>query len=248
MDYGHSELVMSECAPSGGGEAVERGAAAAADPVIRQQIDYYRKRATEYDDWFFQRGRYDAGNQRRQEWQTEIARTRAMLGSLGPVEEALELACGTGIWTERLREQARRVTAVDASPEVVELARQRVNHDPRVTFQVADLFAYEPLRRYDLVLFTFWLSHVPPARLSRFFALLRRSLRPGGVLFALDQRATAAKQTSDDTLQPRSLADGRTFQVVKVYYRPPDLQALFAEHGFSVQVTTTPSLWVAVAR
>ena len=218
------------------------------DSLIREQIDYYRQRVPEYDDWFFQRGRYDHGERRRREWQTEIARAHSILRSLGPVEEVLELAAGTGIWTERLLQQARRVTLVDASREALELALRRVHYDPRVSVDVADLFAYEPATQYDLVAFIFWLSHVPPARLPGFFALLRRSLRAGGVLFAIDQRATKGKRTSDDHLQARSLADGRTFQIVKRYYGKRELESLFAEHGFPVQVTTTPSLWIAVAR
>lgn len=218
------------------------------DARVREQIQYYRERAPEYDDWFYKRGRHDEGERRRREWQDETERAQAILRSLGPVEEALELAGGTGIWTERLLRVADRVTAVDSSPEVIELARRRVGGDPRVAFEVADLFAYQPARRFDLVSFTFWLSHVPPARLPGFFALLRRSLRPGGVLFALDQRATSDRQTGPDSRQQRDLADGRTYEIVKIYYTRPELEALFAEHGFRVEVTTTPTLWIAVAR
>ena len=49
--------------------------------VIQEQVDYYRKRAPEYDDWFFQRGRYDEGEPRRAEWQEEIEAARAALRS-----------------------------------------------------------------------------------------------------------------------------------------------------------------------
>ena len=215
---------------------------------VREQIDYYRERAPEYDDWFYQRGRYDEGERRRREWRQETERARRILRSLGPVEEALELAGGTGIWTERLLSVADRVTAVDASPEVIELARRRVRSDPRVTFEVADLFAYQPARRYDLVSSTFWLSHVPPARLPGFFALLHGSLRPGSALFAVDQRATADRQTAPGGRQVRNLADGRTFEIVKIYYSRPRLEELFAAHDFRVEVTTTATLWIAVAR
>ena len=218
------------------------------DARVREQIEYYRERAPEYDDWFYKRGRYDEGERRRREWQDETERAHRILRALGPVEEALELAGGTGIWTERLLHVADRVTAVDSSPEVIELARRRVRSDPRVTFEVADLFAYRAARRFDLVSFTFWLSHVPPSRLPGFFALLQRSLRPGGVLFAVDQRATAGRQTGPGDRQERDLADGRSFEIVKVYYTRPQLQALFAAHGFRVEVTTTPTLWIAVAR
>lgn len=29
------------------------------DPTLQQQIDYYRARAGEYDQWFYREGRYD---------------------------------------------------------------------------------------------------------------------------------------------------------------------------------------------
>ena len=214
---------------------------------VREQIEYYRERAPEYDDWFYQRGRYDEGERRRQEWQDETERAHAVLRSLGPVDEALELAGGTGIWTQRLLHVADRVTAVDASPEVIELARRRVRSDPRVTFEVADLFAYQPARRFDLISFTFWLSHVPPPRLPAFFALLQDSLRPGGALFAVDQRASPRQQTRHDRLQERKLSDGRSFDIVKVYYTEAEVTALFAGHGFEAEVTATPTLWIATA-
>ena len=218
------------------------------DSMLREQIEYYRQRAPEYDDWFFQRGRYDEGGRRRRQWRAENARAHAVLRSLGPVDAVLELAGGTGIWSERLLQQARRLTLVDASPEALELALRRVRHDPRVSVEVADLFAYRPARRYDLVAFTFWLSHVPPERLPGFFALLRRSLLPGGVLFAIDQRRAPGKQTAADHLQERSLADGRSYRIVKLYYGKRELESLFTEQGFDVQVTLTPTLWIAVTR
>ena len=215
--------------------------------LIREQVEYYRRRAPEYDDWFFQRGRYDEGAARRSRWQAEIEAARTRLRSLGEVDDALELACGTGLWTGHLLRQARRLTAVDASPEAIELALERVRHDPRVVFEVADLFAYRPVQRYDLVSFTFWLSHVPPERIGGFFDLLRGCLRPGGRLFAVDGAQTRDKRTSADGLQARDLADGSTFRIVKRYYGKAELEALFAEHGFRAEVTLTPSLWVAVA-
>ena len=218
------------------------------DARVREQVEYYRERAPEYDDWFYQRGRYDEGERRRREWQAETGQAFAILRSLGTVEAALELAGGTGLWTEHLLQQASRLTVVDSSPEAMELARRRIRDDPRATFEVADLFAYRPARRFDLVSFTFWLSHVPPARLPGFFALLRRSLRPGGVLYAVDQSPTARKRTRGDHGQERALADGRTYEIVKVYYTAAEAAALFAAHGFQANVTATPTLWIAVAR
>ena len=44
----------------------------------------------------------------------------------GPAGEVLELACGTGLWTVELARHAASITAVDASPEVLEINRSRL--------------------------------------------------------------------------------------------------------------------------
>ena len=90
------------------------------------------------------------------------------LHALPHVEQVLELACGTGIWTQELVKVATQVTAVDASAEVIEINREKVkNLTPgQVEYVQADLFAWETEREYDLVFFSFWLSHVPPEQLD----------------------------------------------------------------------------------
>ena len=62
----------------------------------------------------------------------------------------LELACGPGVWTGQLLRHATEVTAIDASPEMLAIAAARVG-DERVRFIQADLFAWKPDRRYDVV-------------------------------------------------------------------------------------------------
>src|SRR4051794_11330988 len=76
----------------------------------------------------------------------------AALDRFVPSGDVLELACGPGSWTARLLRDARTVTAVDAAPEMLALARDRVA-DPRVKFVCADLFTWRPDRRYDVVFF-----------------------------------------------------------------------------------------------
>ncbi len=52
----------------------------------------------------------------------------------------MEIACGTGLWTEALAARADTVTAIDTSAEAVDLARQRVA-SANVTFEFADVFS-----------------------------------------------------------------------------------------------------------
>ncbi len=139
------------------------------DDVLQQQIAYYRARAGEYDEWFYRLNRYDRGAEINQMWFDEAEIIRKALHFLGHMGEVLELASGTGIWTQELAKMADHVTAIDASEEVLAINRSKLNA-PNVTYQQADLFAWNPDKQYDLVFFSFWLSHVPPERLAPFLA------------------------------------------------------------------------------
>lgn len=215
---------------------------AAPDSLLSEQAAYYRARAGEYDDWWFRRGRYDWGTELNQRWFDEAALVRRELHSLGPFEETLELACGTGIWTEQLLAISSHVTALDASPEVLELNRRKLG-SPRVDYIQADVFAWEPGRAFDLVACCFWLSHVPADKLDAFLDKLRRATRAGGRLFFVDSLNESTSMVKDHDrpavetgVRVRKLSDGREFRVVKVYYEPAAFTATLARHGFDATV------------
>src|SRR3954452_15021188 len=126
--------------------------------LLAEQIAYYRACAPEYLD-----GGLDLPGA------LEIV---AALDGFAPAGDVLDLACGPGTWTPRLLQEATTVTAVDAAPEMLAIARKRVGDDDRVRFVLADLFAWRPDRRYDVVFFGFWLSHVPLERFAAFWALV----------------------------------------------------------------------------
>jgi ubiquinone/menaquinone biosynthesis C-methylase UbiE len=94
------------------------------------------------------------------------------LGVFAPWGRVLEFACGTGQWTATLAKHASALTAIDASPEMLAIASKRVRDD-RIRFIRADIFDWRPDRRYDVVFFSAWLSHVPPRRFDRFWVARR---------------------------------------------------------------------------
>lgn len=65
--------------------------------IIQQQIEYYRARASEYDEWFYRQGRYDRGEELNARWKSEVDVLKNALFQLGKFNEILELASGTGI-------------------------------------------------------------------------------------------------------------------------------------------------------
>ncbi len=216
------------------------------DEALRaEQRAYYRGRAPEYDTWWQRTGRYDRGDEMAVEWQRQVSAVEDALARFDPRGDVLELAGGTGWWTERLATTARTLTVVDASAETLELNRERVAR-PDVEYVLADLFAWEAARRYDVVFFSFWLSHVPRPRFSAFWSLVGRCLVPGGRVFLIDNRDDPARAEDDPyvvqytpDLHLRELDDGREFHVVKVMYEPAELEGLIEGEGWRAEIGGT---------
>ena len=218
--------------------------------LLQEQVSYYRARAPEYDDWFYRKGDYDLGAEYTRWWVAEVEEVREALDAARPSGRVLEIACGTGIWTERLAPRATHLTAVDASPEVIAINRRRVGAS-HVEYRRADLFAWEPDQRYDFVFFGFWLSHVPPSRVIPFWRLVSRAIAPGGRVFFVDsryhpmsvaRRGPPARQ--DQVRDRRRLKDGREFEIVKLYYRPEELATQLATLGWQATVRGTANFFL----
>jgi demethylmenaquinone methyltransferase/2-methoxy-6-polyprenyl-1,4-benzoquinol methylase len=224
------------------------------DALLDEQLRYYRARAGEYDDWWLRRGRYDRGT----------AFNEAFLADAHAVEDALcrwldghrparalELACGTGLFTRHLAPRVGALTAIDAAPEVLALNRQRMAGAANVRYEQADLFAWQPRDRYDLVFLSFWLSHVPEARFDGFWAMVARALAPGGTAYVIDSAHEPSSTARDHPVPSRDagvvvrkLDDGRKFQVVKVFWEPDTLAARLAPLGWRAALTRTPRYFV----
>lgn len=215
---------------------------AAETALLQGQIAYYRARAGEYDEWFFRQGRYDRGGEANAQWFADVGEAEQALAAFAPHGRVLELACGTGLWTRRLAPAAAALTAVDAAPEVLAINQARVQN-PRVRYVQADLFTWAPDQQYDVVFFSFWLSHVPPERFAAFWALVRAALAPGGRAFCMDSLYTDLSTARDHrldgpdaTVMTRRLNDGREYQIVKVFYEPEELAARLTVLGWSATV------------
>ncbi|CAN5749650.1 hypothetical protein BH18ACT15_BH18ACT15_15770 [soil metagenome] len=202
--------------------------------IIEEQIRYYDHRASEYDDTFDLDG----------DSTKHGAELCAALDAFSARGKVLELACGTGKWTSRLVTAADSLTAVDASPAMLALNRHKVG-DPRVHYERADIFEWEPAgRRYDVVTFFFWLSHVPPRCFDSFWQLVERCLSPGGRVFFGDEARhdywdEEYVTRADVPVVRRRLKDGSEHRAVKVFWEPDDLERELARLGWSVQVHST---------
>src|SRR4051812_20196484 len=144
------------------------------DEILADQVNYYRRRAGEYDVTAY--GDVAAAR----------ARIARLVAELRPTGRVLEIACGTGLWTEALAGLADTVKAIDAAPEVLEIARDRMR-SANVSFEVADVFSWDPDARFDVVFFSAWLSHVPMSRFEEFWQSLRGLLAENGRVLFIDE-------------------------------------------------------------
>jgi ubiquinone/menaquinone biosynthesis C-methylase UbiE len=206
------------------------------DEVLADQVAYYRRRAGEYDVTAY-------GD--------DVTATRALIARLvadmRPAGSVLEIACGTGLWTEALAGWADTVTAVDAAPEMVTIARDRVP-SANVSFEVADVFSWHPGARFDVIFFSAWLSHVPASRFGQFWQLLRVLLAGGGrVLFIdehVDERGKETYIAGQEEIVERRLAGGSTFRVVKNFVEPGELELGLRRLGWDCVIRRVSSRWV----
>ena len=214
------------------------------DALIADQIAYYRARAGEYDDNLRRLGRYvsmggSIAGRAEDEDGKEVGILLEALDGMGPFDNVLELACGTGWWTQWLAQHARHVTAVDAADEMLALNRERVKAG-NVRYILADVFSWKPDGQFDLVFFAFWLSHVPRDRFAAFWQLVGDSLAPNGRVFFIDELGTdqtrGMETRVDGDAVLRELEDGLRFRAVKVFYQPSELEAKLHALGWNVEV------------
>jgi SAM-dependent methyltransferase len=122
---------------------------------------------------------------------------------------------------------------------------------------VADIFSWEPTEKYGVVFFSYWLSHVPPTMFDAFWEAVRKALTPDGRFFFIDELKDAWRNEEHlredfvhDPSVPivrRPLLDGRTFNVVKVFWDPDELEKRLSELGWSIKVHAAGPFFCAEA-
>jgi len=207
----------------------------AGDELLAEQVAYYRRRAGEYDATAY--GDPDAAR----------ARITRVVAALRPAGNVLEIACGTGMWTGALAAAATAVTAIDAAPEAVDIARSRVTA-ANVRFEVADVFSWTAAARFDTVFFAAWLSHVPASRFEQFWRQLRGLVAGQGRVLFVDEhpdvRGKEDYEPGSDEIIRRRLGDGSQHRLVKVFIHPGQMQARLRQLGWQSRIRRDGDDWV----
>src|SRR5262245_45300458 len=190
-----------------------------ADAAIKS---YYAARAPYYDDV------YDKPERR-----SDLAFLKQFLPSRFAGLSVIEVACGTGYWTQYIAPVAARSVATDAIAEPLEFAKQRPGIE-RVQFVQADAYALPgALGKFQAAYAGLWLSHVPVEHRSQFFAGLHQLLLPGARVILLDNSEVQCRElpiverdAHGNTYQDRQLRDGSVHRVLKNFPSETELRGM----------------------
>lgn len=208
--------------------------------------EYYNQRATEYDQWYLREGLF-AGRADAAGWHAEVALLRTHVQRFG-TGQLLEIASGTGWWTQHLARRAT-VTALDYAPAMLAQLGARLSDADLMAARVrGDAYALPfTAHSFDSAFFGFWLSHVPHARLPAFCAELRRVLRPGASLMVADSAPTAPEQfPGAEFLHERVLNDGSRHSVLKILHTPASMAQSLAPLGTIAEAWSTGTYFTGV--
>jgi 2-polyprenyl-3-methyl-5-hydroxy-6-metoxy-1,4-benzoquinol methylase len=97
---------------------------------------------------------------------------------------ALDVGCGTGAFTGLLADRSDSVIAIDISPNMIQVARSRLQGVLNIHFRTEDFLASDlPAASFDCVSAIAVMHHSDP---EAFLAKVSGLLRPGGVLLLID--------------------------------------------------------------
>lgn len=163
----------------------------------------------------------------------------------------LEVACGTGYWTQHIAREAARLVATDATPEPLEFAKLRPGASA-VVFRMEDAYNLPAdLGLFDGAFAGLWLSHVPIGSRPAFLGSLHARLNPGARVVFIDNSEVQCRElpivetdAEGNTYQHRQLRDGTTHRVLKNFPGEQELLRMIQPFARSASFRPLENFWM----
>ena len=206
---------------------------------------YYHRRAGEYEKIYA-----------KPERQHELEWLRHRIPELLRERTVLEVACGTGYWTQFIARTAEKVHACDINDSVLEIAREKPIPRGRVSFFKADAISLDGVPAgCDAAFAGFWWSHVRKSELEKFVRNLAAKLAPGATVVILDNTyfegsstAISRRDREGNTYQLRRLANGEEHEVLKNFPTAEELTTALAPVAAEAHLEALQYYWLLVAK
>ncbi len=212
-----------------------------AEETDKTMADYYARRASEYERVY-----------QKPERQTDLRRLADLLSTAFAGQDVLEVACGTGYWTQFIAKSARSIVATDINPEVFAIARQKEYASCRVRFLESDAYSLSNIGTSLTAGFHgFWWSHIPNRKIGAFLDSFHSALLENALVVMIDNAYVEGSSTPisrrdrhGNTFQIRQLQDGSKHEVLKNFPSSSELRSRLHAHANYVQVTQLDYYWM----
>jgi SAM-dependent methyltransferase len=186
----------------------------------------------------------------------DLAKVRERIAALVRGQTVLELACGTGYWTEVIAASAERVLATDILDDMIERAQRRRLPEGKVAFRRVDgLDLPEDLGAFSCVFIGFWWSHLKRDEQEALLVQLRARLGPNVALILLDDvyvegssTTVARTDAQGNTYEIVTTPDGERFELPKNYPADSALRKRLGGEVREIRIERLTYYWLLTCR
>jgi 2-polyprenyl-3-methyl-5-hydroxy-6-metoxy-1,4-benzoquinol methylase len=202
--------------------------------------DYYKERANEYDKIYL-----------KPERQEDLYRTKLKLHDLFANKNVLEIACGTGYWTDIIAEWAKSVLAFDINEAVIEIAKKRTSGKKNINYQVSDLYNFTTESKFNSLFGGFIWSHIPLQELDNFLIKVKSLIESDGIIVFMDNNFVEGSNTpisytdeKGNTFQTRELENNSSYQVIKNFPTVDFLRNKVSRYAEDINIMMSEYFWI----
>lgn len=208
---------------------------------MKEQIVYYQKRAKEYELVYL-----------KPERQNDLALIKEYLGRQFINRSIIEIACGTGYWTEILSKSSKSILASDISSEVLQIAQNKNYPKANVIFEIQDIKDLQTESgNFEGLFGGFIWSHIRKEELNDFLIMALNQVKEGSEIVFLDNKYVPGSSlpinrtdVNDNTFQIRELKSGEKFEVLKNFPKSSELKRLIEKVGDCFEWVDFDYYWI----
>lgn len=174
-------------------------------------VSYYKDRAKEYEKLYS-----------KPERQEDLKSAATILQEIFADKQVLEIACGTGYWTEKIAATATSIFATDINESVIEIAKKKDFLSKQVSFGIADIYNFSDNNKFESLFGGFIWSHILLQDLDKFLLTVNSLVSAGGTVVFMDNNYVEGsnhpiteRDEHGNSFQTRKLEDNTTHLVLK---------------------------------
>ena len=203
-------------------------------------VSYYSDRANEYENVYS-----------KPERQGDLLIAGQILQGIFAEKDVLEIACGTGYWTQKISVTAKNILATDVNGSVIEIAKSKKYAHAKVNFQIADIYNLAGTAEHENLFGGFIWSHIKLEDLYSFIDKVGSLVRKGGTIVFMDNNYVDGSNLPltdiDDlgnTYQTRTLENGTTYKVLKNFATEEFMKLKFCNKVLDMKFIKLQYYWI----